>query len=415
MNNWMKKLAILCVMVIATSLFIGAARPTTVKFLAVARSSTPKEGSKEYLINKDGRKVSNKFEGVNPPDSRGNYRVFDGWYYYFLDKDGSPMFGYEKEKDYQFDWAEPFEGDYVRVKRANKWGVLKYDGTLIWLDDFYVGPIIDDHVLVGNEAGTEYFHRHVSSGLPAYSERYKRAGDISERRFYALDSDGKYYLVSIEEGHRKFGPYQKAWNFENGYAPVMIDGKWNFVERATGKTILEKGHDQVFHISEGKAIVWDDGPGHGIWSCVEIATQKVLYSNKAIAIGKSINGIAIAEANFVRPFQPMTMLIDSSTGERISDVAKSISGPDELGYYCFKINDYQQYLYDPVARQQVYPPLVANKPREYALKVSGFKNGYCAVTNNEGDAYHVSPKWIRLYEINFDEVSNFAKVEIQKE
>jgi hypothetical protein len=195
----------------------------------------------------------------------------------------------------------------------------------------------------------------------------------------------------------------------------MVDGKWNFVERTQGKYVLDTWHDQVFHISEGKAIVWDDGLGHGIWSCIDIATQKTLYSNQAIAIGKSINGIAIAEANFVKPSQPMTVLIDSNTGERISDVALGITGPDELGYYCFRVSQYEQYLYDPKIRQQVYPPLVANKPRGYVMSISGFQNGYCAVTNNEGDAYHMSPKWMRLYEANFDEVSSFAKVEIQKD
>lgn len=411
----MKKLLLVCVLVLVSSTFVGASRPTVVKLLAVARNSTSVDGNKEFLVNKEGRKVSGRFEGVWTPDSRGNYLVFDGWSYYFLDKDNAPMFGYEKEKDYQFDWAESFSGDYVRVKRDGKWGILKYDGVLAWFDDFYVGlPDNSGMVAVSNEAGDQCFHRY-PDGRPVYQERYRRVGNIHEQRFYAEDSNGQYWLVSIHSENRIFGPYQKAGDFDQGYAPVQVDGKWNFVERATAKYVLEKWHDQVFHISEGKAIVWDDGSGHGVWSCIDVATQKTLYSNQVIAIEKSINGVAVAEANLVKPSQPMTILIDSNTGEKISDAARSIIGPDELGCYCFKVDDYQQYLFDPATRQQVYPPLIANKPREYVMKILGFQNGYCSVIDKDGNAYHVSPKWMRPYETNFDEVSAFAKVEIKKD
>ena len=408
----MKKLVVVCALVLLFSLFIGATKPVTIKLVAVARSSTPKDGSKEFLVNKEGRKVSNRFEKVWPPDSKGNRLVFDGWYYYFLDKDNGPMFGYEKEKDYLFEGAEPFVNGYSRVTRNGQKGIFREDGNLVYINSFYMGPVIGGVTLCGNEASNEWYHCSADTGLPVYNQRYLRASDAINGFFAAQEKDSKYYLKSLD-GKTNFGPYDKAFKPENGFSAVEVGNKANFVDLATGKYVLEKWHDQVFHISEGKAIVWDDGLGHGIWSCTDVATQKVLYSDKVINIGKSINGIAIAEMSMNKPFQPMMILIDSNTGEIISDIARNIVGPDELGYYCFKVSDYQQYLYDPKARQQVYPPLVANKPREYVMKVLGFQNGYCAVTNNDGDAFHVSPKWVRLYETSFDEVSNFAKVEIE--
>ena len=72
------------------------------------------------------------------------------------------------------------------------------------------------------------------------------------------DDDGKFVCSEIrlvkEIDMTDVAKFNIAWSFSEGFALVVLDGKWNFID-TSGNLLSEQWYDWVYSFSEGFAIV----------------------------------------------------------------------------------------------------------------------------------------------------------------
>ena len=130
--------------------------------------------------------------------------------------------------------------------RAFKGFEKRSDGTM-WCIEFQY------------EVGKTYKHegeiKLCESGFHACHELHQVCGgEIIESE----DDDGKFVCSEIrlvkEIDMTDVAKFNIAWSFSEGFALVVLDGKWNFID-TSGNLLSEQWYDWVYSFSEGFAIV----------------------------------------------------------------------------------------------------------------------------------------------------------------
>lgn len=131
----------------------------------------------------------------------------------------------QKISDIGFDHIGYSKGDYIKVKKNNKWNLIDRNGNLIcqkWLDYEYI----------------EYFDGFIL---------------VNENPTYHLDLD-KYSLISVDGDKVTNESYRKIYNFKDGYAIVRKEDKYNFIDKE-GQIISDTWYDEVLNFNDGIAVV----------------------------------------------------------------------------------------------------------------------------------------------------------------
>jgi WG containing repeat len=259
------------------------------------------------LIDRSGNFIVRPRYSNVRPGSEGLFAVqLDGSWGY-IDSKGSTRIAP------RFEDAEPFQGGVAAVKSNGRWGYLRLDGTMetqfIFLE---IGGREGAYVSARETTGWAVFKLR-KQGPPtrvAIKETYddppaQRAYSISEgllvAKFpdrermlliYTSGSDGPdtftllYPFLNVEEvtkhvsirrmsegfapastaanqwGYlhkrsREFlwpGRFQDAAAFAQGFAPVKIDGKWGYIDRA-GRVVVQPTYDAAFPFRGDYAVV----------------------------------------------------------------------------------------------------------------------------------------------------------------
>jgi hypothetical protein len=400
-----KYLIAICLLVLVIS-SSGLAKAVNYKYLATA-----KIGVKVGYIGRDGKPAFRRiFDNGNDFTPNGKAVVRDALTYRFIMTNGEDAFWTESHK---FDFAMSFVGDYAKVKKNNvgaigeRWGLMNDGGDLFWFssDIIYIGNVFQGRVVAGTK--DKMWHFKMPEMTLAYQETYKRVGDYKNSLAPACDFENQYYLIDLD-GQKKFGPCQGLFIFDE-YIAVKENGLWGIINFDLQK-IIQPQYDEVMNVSESIAVVWKDGESHGNWICLDLKAEKELSMPRLIEIQGFRNKISIAGQYFYKS-QPSAILVNTQ-GEQISKSYLDLKWLGQ-GLYLASITNYKKIIIDE-AGNQVYPIINPKKDPAYIWDATIISESYIGVVDDLGDSYHLSLKWIRPYENNFDSVGPFVKIEVKK-
>ena len=161
-----------------------------------------------------------------------------------------------------YEYAYPFQEGKATVKQYDRLGVIDRDGK-------EVIPIKYAEVTTPYQG--RVFVRDAESGLIAlFDLEGHRLTDFCYNDvlsygdgLYSVCRDTMQYFLN-EKGKERFGGWQRAGKFIDGYAAVQRDGKWGIIN-AKGRTILPCRYDNKalmpgsYTFYEGMALVEQDG------------------------------------------------------------------------------------------------------------------------------------------------------------
>ncbi len=153
-----------------------------------------------------------------------------------------------------YDVIRPFKDGYAKVAKNKKWGVIDNQGKEVIapnyddIGDFNVG-------LVWAKKQNNWFlvSGQKEIALPGISkiDHIENADFIlvqQGNKVGFIDSDGKWLIPAT---------YDDARNFQEGLAPVKLNGKWGYID-TTGKMIIPTAYQDALSFSpEGLAAVKD--------------------------------------------------------------------------------------------------------------------------------------------------------------
>jgi len=374
--------------------------------------ATAKLNNKVGYVAKEGKfAFRKKFDAGNDfSPITGLAQVRDAQTYYFISTSGEEAFWGDA---YKFDFAMPFVGNYAKVKKANvgtigeRWGVMDGGGNLYWVSPEvnYIGNVFENRIVIGtNDA---MWHCSLPTMEPAYKKKYKRVSDYSHSLSAVQDFDDQCYLLNLD-GQITFGPCQGLQIFAYGIA-FKENGLWGVINFNL-EVMIEPKYDQIMDVSRDTAIVWQDGEVHGNWICINLGTNKVMFEKTWIEISGFAEDVTTASPYFYKS-APSRCLINKS-GDQISNAYSELKYLGN-GLYLASINQYKKVIIDSTGAQ-VYPVLDPKKDPEYLMDATVISEGCLGIKDFLGDAYHVSLKWIKLFESKYEEVGPFVKIEIKK-
>ena len=247
------------------------------------------------LIDRDGREiVPPEYEEVNYPTD-GMIRVRKNERYGFVDTTGalaiecqyrtasgfseglavalididSSTMGYgfiDKNNKIQiapkYEYAMAFQEGRAVVKLYDRFGMIDRDGNEV---------LPCKYLEVTNMYEGRFFAVDAKEGKAAlFNNRYKRLTNfiydkilLYQEDYYIVVRDGGYYFLA-RDGKEKFGRYEEASGFYDGYSMVKRDGKYGIINKR-GKVILPIEYDNSgyrsmeYIFSENLAMIEKDG------------------------------------------------------------------------------------------------------------------------------------------------------------
>ena len=247
------------------------------------------------LIDRDGREiVPPEYEEVNYPTD-GMIRVRKNERYGFVDTTGalaidcqyrtasgfseglavalididSNTMGYgfiDKNNKIQiapkYEYAMAFQEGRAVVKLYDRFGMIDRDGNEV---------LPCKYLEVTNMYEGRFFAVDAKEGKAAlFNNRYKRLTNfiydkilLYQEDYYIVVRDGGYYFLA-RDGKEKFGRYEEASGFYDGYSMVKRDGKYGIINKR-GKVILPIEYDNSgyrsmeYIFSENLAMIEKDG------------------------------------------------------------------------------------------------------------------------------------------------------------
>jgi hypothetical protein len=172
----------------------------------------------------------------------------------------------ETISNYGFEDVRPFSEGKGVVMVDSLWGVINLKG------EFIIKPKY--HILWGFKNGLARYYDGKNYGFidekgeRRFPQMYISANDFSDgyalvqqqsNEYHFIDTNGNFINMDFSSDRQK--NYQKgfaaAGNFANKLAPVMIDGRWGYIN-TKGKLFIPAKYDFAQDFRDGFAQVWKD-------------------------------------------------------------------------------------------------------------------------------------------------------------
>jgi len=174
----------------------------------------------------------------------------DGWVFINSDKKIFP------QNKNQYDIKNNFSDGMAFVVKDRKFGFINTTGELVIparFDD--VGSFNNGFAPVEIDRQWGYINK---SGDFLVNPKYKVAQEFKDDMAMVRDSDGYLYITTSGEEIGKTDVYEVKYAFSDGYARVIQDGRWGFIDK-TGKLVIPAQFDKAEDFSNGLAPVLKDG------------------------------------------------------------------------------------------------------------------------------------------------------------
>lgn len=166
-----------------------------------------------------------------------------------------------------FEDAKSFKNGFAPVKFNSKWGMINTKGDIV------IQPRFEELWNFNDELARFYDGKYYGfvdrNGKIVFEDRYIYAGDfsdgyavvkINELEYNYIDKTGKIVNILTPFNNKQNIDLKNpmlAATFREGFARVMVNGKWGFINKKL-EYFIEPEYDFVSDFRDGFAYVWKD-------------------------------------------------------------------------------------------------------------------------------------------------------------
>ncbi len=152
-----------------------------------------------------------------------------------------------------FEDAKPFRNGLALVKVNSKWGMINQKNEMIIEPKFVDLWHFNDGFARFYDG--QYYGFIDNKGGNRNNDKYKFAGDFSYGYSAVFLGESEYSYIDKQFKIATSKRFSLAGNFSDGFARVMVDGKWGYIDTKF-EYFIEPQYDFATDFSEGFAYVW---------------------------------------------------------------------------------------------------------------------------------------------------------------